>query len=96
MGGGKRNVTLLGLEPLTERQTEEMVTGLLASDLPAPVREALVERAGGNPFFVEELVATLIDHGLLARSNGAWKAEEASGGSRLDSSRACSRRGSTS
>ena len=79
MGGGKRNVTLLGLEPLTERQTEEMVTGLLASDLPAPVREALVERAGGKPFFVEELVATLIDHGLLARSNGGWKAEELGG-----------------
>jgi len=75
-GGGKRNVTLLGLEPLTGRETAEMVSELLASDLPDPVREALVERAGGNPFFVEELVATLIDHGVLARSNGGWKAKE--------------------
>jgi tetratricopeptide (TPR) repeat protein len=75
-GGGKRNVTMLGLEPLTERQTAEMVSELLASDLPDPVREALVERAGGNPFFVEELVATLIDHGVVTRSNGGWKAEE--------------------
>lgn len=75
-GGGKRNVTLLGLEPLTEGQTAEMVSELLASDLPDRVREALVERAGGNPFFVEELVATLIDHGVLARSNGGWKADE--------------------
>ena len=75
-GGGKRNVTLLGLEPLTEGQTAEMVSELLASDLPDAVRDALVERAGGNPFFVEELVATLIDHGVLARSNGGWKAEE--------------------
>jgi class 3 adenylate cyclase len=75
-GGGKRNVTLLGLEPLTEDQTEEMVSGLLASELPVRVRNALVERAGGNPFFVEELVATLIDHGVLARSNGGWNAQE--------------------
>ena len=75
-GGGKRNVTLLGLEPLTEGQTSEMLSELLASVLPDPVREALVERAGGNPFFVEELVATLIDRGVLARSNGGWKGEE--------------------
>jgi predicted ATPase len=64
-GGGKRNVSILGLDPLTERQTEEMVAQLLASDLPEPVQDALVERAGGNPFFVEELVATFIDHGVL-------------------------------
>src|SRR5262249_27923881 len=75
-GGGKRNVTLLGLEPLTDGQTAEMVSELLASDLPGRMREALVERAGGNPFFVEELVGTLIDHGVLARWNGGWKAEE--------------------
>ena len=75
-------MTLLGLEPLTERQTEEMVTGLLASDLPAPVREALVERAGGNPFFVEELVATLIDHGLLAALERRLEGRGASGGVR--------------
>lgn len=75
-GGGKRNVTLLGLDPLTERQTEEMVAQLLASELPDAVRRALVERAGGNPFFVEELVATFIDRGVLERSNGGWTARE--------------------
>jgi tetratricopeptide (TPR) repeat protein len=73
-GGGKRNVTILGLDPLSDSQTEEMVAQLLAADLPEPVRAALVERAGGNPFFIEELVATFIDHGVLERSNGGWTA----------------------
>jgi hypothetical protein len=91
-GGGKRNVTLLGLEPLTETQTEEMVSGLLAAELPEPVRAALVERAGGNPFFVEELVATLIDHGVLERSNGGWKAEELPAGFEIPDSCMCARR----
>jgi hypothetical protein len=75
-GGGKRNVTILGLDPLTESQTEAMVAQLLAADVPDAVRTALVERGGGNPFFVEELVATFIDHGVLERTNGGWIARE--------------------
>jgi len=75
-GGGRRNASLIGLEPLSERQTEEMVAELLAAELPDRVREALVDRAGGNPFFVEELVGTLIDRGVLERLNGSWMARE--------------------
>ena len=37
-----------------------------------PCAELIVERAEGNPFFVEELVATLIDTGVLERMNGGW------------------------
>lgn len=75
-GGGRRNVSLIGLEPLTGQQTAQLVGELLAARLPIDVCEALVERAGGNPFFVEELVETLIDRGLLERSNGSWTAHE--------------------
>ena len=39
----------------------------------------MVERAEGNPFFVEELVRTLIDHGVLERDNGGWTARELPG-----------------
>ena len=37
-----------------------------------PCAELIVERAEGNPFFVEELIATLIDTGVLERTNGGW------------------------
>src|SRR5438445_10328945 len=40
------------------------------------MRCAVVERAEGNPLFVEELLATLIDRGVLARRDGAWSCAE--------------------
>jgi predicted ATPase len=37
---------------------------------PAEARELVVARGEGNPFFVEELTAALIDRGVLERENG--------------------------
>lgn len=71
-GGGRRNTSLLWLEPLTDDDTQLLLQELLAAELPAELRMALVDRAEGNPFFVEELVSTLIDHHVLERSDGAW------------------------
>jgi hypothetical protein len=71
-GGGRRNASLLWLEPLTDDDTQLLLQELLAAELPAELRTALVDRAEGNPFFVEELVSTLIDHQVLERSNGSW------------------------
>ena len=72
--------TLL-LEPLPPEASAELVESLLAADLPPPVRNLVVERAEGNPFFVEEVLATLIDEGVLQRSDGTWQA--APGGTEL-------------
>src|SRR5213592_850469 len=33
---------------------------------------------GGNPFFVEEMLKHLVDHGLLRRDGGRWVLEEGS------------------
>ena len=49
-----------------------MLRALLGSEPPAAVQEAVVERAEGHPFFVEELIATFIDRGVLTRRNGSW------------------------
>ena len=40
------------------------------------MRAVVVERAEGNPFFVEELVRTLVDQGVLQRRNGGWTVGE--------------------
>jgi hypothetical protein len=40
------------------------------------VRELIVERAEGNPFFVEEVLESLIDAGILERENGSWRAND--------------------
>lgn len=71
-GGGKRNAALLWLEPLSAGEAADMLEELLAAALPTSLVELVIERAEGNPFFVEELVGSLIDQGVLERENGGW------------------------
>jgi class 3 adenylate cyclase len=54
-GGGRRNFTSLGLEPLTGAQTRQLV-GELTEGVPEAIASGIVERSGGNPFFAGELV----------------------------------------
>jgi class 3 adenylate cyclase len=64
--------SLVQLEALASVEAEQLIDGLLGSGCPAPIRELVAERAEGNPFFVEELIATLADREVLSRSNGGW------------------------
>lgn len=59
-GGGRQNFTSLTLQPLTARQTGELVKHLV-QDVSASIRERIVERSGGNPFFVLELVSGFLE-----------------------------------
>jgi class 3 adenylate cyclase/tetratricopeptide (TPR) repeat protein len=74
--GGRRNGSELLLEGLPSADAGRLLDELLGVGLPASVREVVVERAEGNPFFVEELLATLIDRGVLERRNGGWTCAE--------------------
>ena len=77
-GGGKRNFSSIALEPLTLADAELLVEQLLAVDeLPAAVRNQILERAEGNPFFVEEIIRQLIDEGRIVRSGERWRAASA-------------------
>ncbi|HEY3461839.1 MAG TPA: AAA family ATPase [Gaiellaceae bacterium] len=66
----------LPLDALRESAAGELLDGLVGVELPPQLRTAIVERAEGNPFFVEELLATLIDRGVLQRKNGGWTCAE--------------------
>jgi tetratricopeptide (TPR) repeat protein len=72
-GGGKLNATSVLLEPLNEDEARTLVENLLGeAELSGEVRSRIVEAAEGNPLFVEELLAMLIDDGLLERNDGTW------------------------
>ncbi len=74
-GGGRRNFSSISLDPLTRDDADRLVHELLAiDDLPSSVRVRILERAEGNPFFLEEIVRHLIDEGLLVRRDGRWGA----------------------
>jgi class 3 adenylate cyclase/tetratricopeptide (TPR) repeat protein len=61
-GGGRPNFTSLALEPLCEPETQVLVDQLKPG-LPPTVRQRIVERSGGNPFFVIELMRGLTERG---------------------------------
>ncbi|MDQ2933698.1 MAG: AAA family ATPase [Chloroflexota bacterium] len=74
-GGGKLAATTVQLEALNPAESDELVVNLLGqAELEADVRQRIAEAADGNPLFVEELLAMLIDDGSLVRSNGSWTA----------------------
>jgi class 3 adenylate cyclase len=65
--------TTVHLEALSSEDAVQMLDELLGGKLPTGLREVVVKRAEGNPFFVEELIGTLIDRQLLERQNGEWR-----------------------
>jgi tetratricopeptide (TPR) repeat protein len=72
--------TELSLSRLPPEESRTLVQNLLAiDDLPAHVRQRIVDRAGGNPFFLEEIIRTLIDTGAVEQDarSGRWRATKA-------------------
>ena len=56
--GGKRNATSILLKPLTDGESEALIDNLLAgAGLDPKRRTRIVEAAGGNPFFAEQMLA---------------------------------------
>jgi class 3 adenylate cyclase/tetratricopeptide (TPR) repeat protein len=49
---------------------------LLADDLPAALQVLLVRKAEGNPFFVEEVVKSLQEAGVVQRAGEGWTVTE--------------------
>jgi class 3 adenylate cyclase len=73
--GGKLNAATVSLEPLSEDQSATLIVNLLGStELPSQVASRIVETAEGNPLFVEETLAMLVDDGLVVREDGRWVA----------------------
>lgn len=74
-----RDGDVLRLEALSPSDAARMIDALIPAVLPTSIRALVIDRGEGNPFFVEELVRTLIDQGVLEQQDGSWKAHEISG-----------------
>ena len=60
----------LSLSPLTEEQSGEMIDRLIGQDaLLSETRALLIEKADGNPYYIEELIRSLIRAGILLQED---------------------------
>jgi tetratricopeptide (TPR) repeat protein len=65
----KSYATQLTVQPLTPRDSRHLVQEVFSSvEVPDPLVQRLLEQAEGNPFFLEELAWTVMEHGASSPS----------------------------
>jgi tetratricopeptide (TPR) repeat protein len=68
------------LRDLTPSETNSVVRSLLGSAaIPDALLETIAETTQGNPFFIEEVINTLIEEGALRQVDGDWQLTRAMG-----------------
>ncbi|NDJ33662.1 MAG: tetratricopeptide repeat protein [Chloroflexi bacterium] len=67
--------TRLDLDPLTPEESGELVREILrlVENVPDDLSALIVERAEGNPLYVEELIKKLIEDGIITMTGQAWQ-----------------------
>jgi tetratricopeptide (TPR) repeat protein len=72
--GSKTYYTQLRLDPLPPASADELLQALLGDDPSlAVLKQLLITRTEGNPFFLEESVRTLVETGVLLGEQGAYR-----------------------
>ena len=62
------------LQDLSISESQGMVESLLKADtIPAELQRFLQDKVEGNPFYIEEVINSLIESETLIRDNGDWK-----------------------
>lgn len=64
------NEVVLHVDPLDRQATSDLLASLAGQELPRELSDILLDRSGGNPLFLEELMALLDDEGLLTMGTG--------------------------
>ncbi|MSQ37802.1 MAG: hypothetical protein EXR61_05765 [Chloroflexi bacterium] len=73
----RTNFSQIVLEPLTNEEASRIVESAL-DWAPDALRDRIVSRAGGNPFFIEESIRSLVESGAVARDEGGeWRMRDA-------------------
>jgi tetratricopeptide (TPR) repeat protein len=76
--GSKTYYTQLRLDPLPPASADALLQALLGDDPSlVPLKELLIARTEGNPFFLEESVRTLVETGVLVDEPGAYRLAQA-------------------
>jgi class 3 adenylate cyclase/tetratricopeptide (TPR) repeat protein len=75
--GGRLNASTMLLEPLAAEESATLLEHLAGdAALPADATDRITRTAEGNPLFLEELLAMLIEEGRLRRDGERWVAND--------------------
>jgi class 3 adenylate cyclase/tetratricopeptide (TPR) repeat protein len=62
------------LQDLSRSETQDMLESMLkTSNIPSDLKRLVHSKAEGNPFYLEELINSLIESETLIRDNGHWR-----------------------
>ncbi|MGH7724731.1 MAG: protein kinase domain-containing protein [Candidatus Eiseniibacteriota bacterium] len=76
-GEGQRFHERIQLEPLSQLSSRRLVRELLkkVEEVPTSLRDLVVERADGNPFYIEELIKAMIDDRVIVKGEDHWSVD---------------------
>ncbi len=70
----QENYYHLRLQSLTPQQSNELLVELLTiPNLPVELRDQIIHRSSGNPFYLEEIIRMLIDEKIIQYDPSGWK-----------------------
>ena len=71
---GRPGFNHLAIDPLSSAATDELLRTLLGDHRSLrPLRELLIQRSNGNPFFLEEIVRSLLETNALVGEHGGYR-----------------------
>ena len=65
----------LELSPLAQDAERDLVRALIGGEVPEEVVNVVSQSAGGNPFFLEERLSSLMETGALIKDETGWRLE---------------------
>jgi class 3 adenylate cyclase/tetratricopeptide (TPR) repeat protein/regulation of enolase protein 1 (concanavalin A-like superfamily) len=65
------------LNPLSSIESRELIESLLEiENLPEPTKKMIMDKSEGNPFFIEEVIRSLIEQGMIYQQDDRWIARD--------------------
>jgi len=69
--------TEIMLKPLSSGESRELIESLLEIDnLPDATKSMIMDKSEGNPFFIEEVIRSLIEQGMIYQQDDRWVARD--------------------
>ena len=71
-------LSAISLSPLSNAESSEIIDHLVGPDvLPPETQEMVIEKAEGNPYYIQEIIHALMSQGILVQEEGQWRATQA-------------------